>query len=1105
MSTPKDFFDENNTPPEEISVTQPFGDERAPVYDGNNNIADPNFIDPIQHDPQYVSFGKVRRTVSDFVADQTDAFVKSYRDETAIVPPELRKKKDESPLSTIQRETDQSKTIKGDSPIAVTEDTGEVQIRRMGVQELEQIQAYMGREDVNFELIKPNLSKINSNKNNDTADVQFKRMIAGIFEEYKKGLDPAGRPILDTGERSFADMLHDADRVGSVDIMLDLLNRKRGDRLYNDFEIIAARRTVLSFTTLAEKAMMKFEKTRSDQDLAEAVQLLNVSAYAQIQLTGVQQDISRALASNKIVASPTKARIQALGTFLETNQVKDFTGKIDDTNVTQFIEANGGRETLLTTLALYKSLPNDISRNKFNRSRLVQTMAHTPAMMVELFQTALLSSGVTHAYNAVGTLAMTELQVVERFLQGEAGEAMAMLKAHATYFPQAFRAMTSAFRHEKSMTDQASKFETGGRQISRHAFGLRRRVDDSEVGKVESAAALAIDGFGVAMRAMGYRPMIAVDEFFKTMARGMELEAISHREASVAAKSFRDSLKLKGELSDNEIEEQVQKVYQTQYATVLNSTSAFEEASEFARMTTFQDELPGFLGKAGKFFNNPAIKTFVPFYKTPTQIVRRVQERTPLGILMPSVIKKIAEGGRSRREALSRMSFGSALFGSVMLASTGGMNRDYVITGYGPRDRRIRAEWMNNNKPYSIGIRKKDAEGNPLDEWTWVSYARYDPISGVLGMAADAADMIWNVNDEDTLFDIVVGGGMVTTRYAATALPMTQFIGELYDLFGSPYVDSESRAERMSELLSKQISTTGAIMKEHVLTGGLYGVPLRGSLERSGFGGDVQDGKMTLDSSFASSVLPSDQYKDFDIPFVDRPTGLTSVTRGYYEMINSICAKTPGCSDKLPPRRNRWGEPQPQSRGTGWEWIQPWKIAKTKGANIVQKELENLNFAFPFLSKSMGEPMIKLNAEQYDKYILLYNNPASSKYAKERFQTDIYGEEILPDTALNTMKKRIQSDSYKNMGLTSTISRGYRTTPATRKHKISELKAIDAQYKDLAKQLMLLEFPELRALIQQRDDYAETELTNPRRLDIPTETEVKAAHEQNMRELFGLD
>lgn len=38
---------------------------------------------------------------------------------------------------------------------------------------------------------------------------------------------------------------------------------------------------------------------------------------------------------------------------------------------------------------------------------------------------------------------------------------------------------------------------------------------------------MAIDGFGAMMRMQGYRPLVAMDEVFKVMARGMKIEELA--------------------------------------------------------------------------------------------------------------------------------------------------------------------------------------------------------------------------------------------------------------------------------------------------------------------------------------------------------------------------------------------------------------------------------------------------------------------------------------------------------------------------------------------------------------------------------------------------
>ena len=140
----------------------------------------------------------------------------------------------------------------------------------MSMEELTAVKQYMGRDDINFDVVLPNLSNIDSKLSGDTADVQFKKLIASMYEHYKKTKGPDGKPLLQKGERGFAQIIEDANKIGSVDIMLQLLEREPGKRLFSDAELLAARRTVLSFEIMAQKQLKKWEKTGSQVDLASS-------------------------------------------------------------------------------------------------------------------------------------------------------------------------------------------------------------------------------------------------------------------------------------------------------------------------------------------------------------------------------------------------------------------------------------------------------------------------------------------------------------------------------------------------------------------------------------------------------------------------------------------------------------------------------------------------------------------------------------------------------------------------------------------------------------------------------------------------------------------
>lgn len=984
----------------------------------------------------------------------------------------------DDPKFKAQKEIDEENlTNKGESPVAIVTDEGNIWVRQANSEEINTIKGFIGQDADQFDVVLPNLDKISGGAAGDTADTMLKKMVSALYENYKN-TKQAGTmdKILRKGERGFNEIIKDANSIGAVDAMLMVMNRKQGDRPFTDAEFLAIKRTLFSFDMLVASQLKKAEKTGSDADIAKVFQSMNIAGYAQIQLVGAMEDVGRTQVSFKIIASPGKSRINSLRSWQDTNTTGDFTTVLSDTNLSNYIEANGGMETIKVAVSAYKHLPTDASKSKFVKMTLLEKAKLTPRMMVEIFQSALLSSGVTHAYNATGQAAFMELLMVERFLSGEIKEGMAMLTAHAKYFPQALKGMAHAFIHEKSITENVSKLDIDGRMVSRHALGLRNRAEGA--GKLESAGALFMDGFGISMRALGYRPMIAIDEFFKTMARGMEMESIA-----VKAKSEMYQASIASGKSVDEAKELAKETY----IKTRDSQAVFEQGSEFARMVTFQDDLPGSFQALNGIMNHPLTKIWIPFYKTPTQIVRRVSERSPLGFIMPSVMRdKILNGSpRERKEAMVRLTYGTGLFATLAHTSMGGYDEGVILTGHGPADYKLRRAWLEDHQPYSIGVKQDDGS------WDWVSYARYDPLSGVLAMAADFADVAHQSNDDDMLSDLMIAGGVGTMKYVGTSLPMTQFVGEFINLIGTPYASGKEKIGRIRELLAKQVIEAGGVMKEHVMSGGMNGIMLKGTIERSGLAEGTSD---ELGSEYGSMTLPDEQFGI--IPEI----GFQREIRAYYQAHNVMCSKTPGCSSKLPPKVNRWFEPVPQTRGTGWEFIQPWRIINKPEAKALNKEFLRLGLALAPLKDNMGEPMIRLNNEQMYRYIELYNNPMASPFSEDYFKLNVFsgGKGLTPEPVLQILNEELTNPFYLFK------PESYGEVQSTNKDKISRLKKIDAEYRAYAKALMILEFPELASLVQERDAFNDEMGRNPKYMDKPTGMEMLNAEERNIEKLFGV-
>tara|TARA_R110002074_G_scaffold269076_1_gene441033 strand:- start:715 stop:3783 length:3069 start_codon:yes stop_codon:yes gene_type:complete len=933
--------------------------------------------------------------------------------------------------------------VKSESEPLVTVSGNDVIVRSASADELQSLQAFAKDADASLDIILPNLTKIGliSGKKPvepmSEAETELKRLIAATFNTYKDSITNDKRKILRKGNRGFEQIVAEAEEINAVDIFIDLMQRKPGDRPFTDSEILASRRTVLSLQTETIRLLKQAKQTNSILDKVKAAQAISLEGFASIQLVGIQEDIGRTLVTQKIIASPSKERIMAMRTLLGATEADlGPSATIGVDNAIDFLDAYGGEAGVDLVLAMYDALPVENKHNFARRS----VMRRGADMLVEIYTSALLSNPLTHSFNLSSNFVMMELQVVERLLEGRPSEALAMLTAQAKYAPQAFRAAWHALKTENSLTDNTSKLDIDMRAISRAGAGLRNTAEGG--GKMESVAAGTFDIFGVLMRMAGYRPMITMDEFSKSLARGMQIEAISVRAKNEAYKANRKQFKTRKESKE---------AATAAYLKVLHSESAFEEGREFAKMVTFQDELPELLRKPMGLVSHPIMKIWLPFYKTPSQIIRRIAERTPLALLhIPNVKNKLINGSNAeRREMMSKIAFGSTLMGTLATMGKGAYFDDVVMTGYGPTIRGERSRWLENHKPYSIGIRQGDGS------FDWISYERYDPISGLIAMAMDAADAFEYSDDDALNDDLAITLGLSTIKYITTALPMVQFIGEFMDIAGSKYETSKDKRDRIRQLLTKQVGTAGMVVGQSVTTLGLGTNSLTATFERY-----MNPG--------ASSTMPENQY-DYVEHF-----GFQPEIRGFYEALNQMRSRIPGLSDELPSKKNRWYETvmqtdytleNGQARGNVWQTFLPYKVRKLPGANIINQEFEALGFGLPNLPRNMGEPRLKLNGEQYDRFIELYNNPNASLEFEQEFP--------------------LATQQFTDVILSS----DYISLPSIGK-KIDYLRMINTQRISIAKDIMIMEYPELGALRRQRDKYKEETGRNPSNLYPPTSSEV---------------
>lgn len=265
---------------------------------------------------------------------------------------------------------------------------------------------------------------------------------------------------------------------------------------------------------------------------------------------------------------------------------------------------------------------------------------------------------------------------------------------------------------------------------------------------------IVVDYGGEMVRSPG-KLLMSFDEWFKGIGYRMELRAQAMRFAQQQLDDGVDnfaqrvveqevqSLGLKGntaiahakkrraEILSDQGGDEVAKFYQ---ATVDNPppwiTAKAVDASTYQ---TFTNDLGEVGKKASTLLNShPAFRLFIPFFRTPVQILNRSLERTPLGLA--SALRK---KGPERDIALARVAVGTmSMVWAFDLAAQG------RITGNGPKNPAARAwlkttGWQPNSKVTFDETGKK----------VYTSINRLDPFSFFLTMAADMQMMMGYLSD----------------------------------------------------------------------------------------------------------------------------------------------------------------------------------------------------------------------------------------------------------------------------------------------------------------------------------------------------------------------
>jgi len=560
----------------------------------------------------------------------------------------------------------------------------------------------------------------------ETAD-DVKNLISKTTNIFAKDIDKARR-----GVQSNAETQKLADELGMS--VSDVLNRRQGQG-FNAEESLAARKLwAASSEKLLEAAKKAAEPNAGAVDQFNFRKMMALHSAVQTEVIGARTETARALQAWSIPAGGGVEKARA---------------------IQQLLESSGGSplsQEMARSLAKLSDL--GVGSAALNATIRKGWAATTKEMVQESFVHGLLWSPSTHIVNTASNTAFAVLQIGERAIAERIGlgvvegEAVAMTYGLVSSLRDAFRMAGKSIRSGETGSALGKVDLPRDPAISSRTIARERGLSVAETEKfVETGLGRAVDFIGTATRVPG-RLLGAEDEFFKTVGYRAELHAQALRQATSEGLTGPDRFRRMAEIVQNPPE---------------NIRLASADAALY---NTFTNE-PGKIAKAlmqvrqsGSM--NPTF-LFMPFLRTPANILNRTWERTPLAPFMESVRADLQAGGARADLALARMAVGTTTMMVVSdLAFSG------LITGAGPDDAGEREALQRQGwQPFSIKVGNK-----------WVSYNRTDPFGTVFGASSTMAEMAKRYDLEpDELDEWHEIAGAAVGAFSKTVINKTYFDG----------------------------------------------------------------------------------------------------------------------------------------------------------------------------------------------------------------------------------------------------------------------------------------------------------------------------------------
>jgi hypothetical protein len=753
---------------------------------------------------------------------------------------------------------------------------------------------------------------------------------------------------IETKRVTFTEIRNKAADLGIDEKFLNRLLTPDGKMMPNAVDTYRAMQVLEQSAQELDRLFTKVNAgTATESEMLQLQQQITMHGMIQKSVKGLQSETARALAIMRVPRDATTDIIR------------------------QTLDEAGGEKSLRDLARAYMATGlSPAAKSKMLERSMFETVKD---VWFTTWINGLLSSPVTHARNIVGNAGFGIYRMPERMLAGlfsrmpdsmrvaresmnpfsplfknidplsarervELDEVLNTMQALSGTISDGWRLASKAFK-ENAPSDPLSKLELTGRygprDINAATFG---QADDTLLGK-------GINLYGKAITLPG-RALMAEDEFFKGIFYQNALrDQIGRRARSVYRQAVEAGDDEAAALAKAEIE------VRDLFANTPDDIS--QAALEAARRGTFTMELPPGLKKIEEMFQHPALKMFVPFFRTPTNIALEVIERTPFAPVSSRFRADFNKGGPTRDLALAKVSMGSmVMWGISELAGEG------YLTGAAPGRASDREAFLRSGaQAYALVLPRGSFSESQIDKLSsagkvtlsddkvYFSFQGLEPLGAMLAIGADYAKFAANTESNED----------VNTVFGASVYAMYNYMG------------SQPALQGISDVMALMKGFTQGEVKVDDFVNGLV----------------KQVGSFAIGGSplgaYSSAVAGIERYMDPNASDTSvKGLGLDVGVAGFYEAFKRYQSRLPYYSDKLPPKLNLWGETVQQGQGNLSELIMPTRVTAAQFSPIDQVLFE---LGSPIRMPERSMKGVELNPEQYNNLITIYAKEFNAKAA----------------------------------------------------------------------------------------------------------------------------